>query len=245
MRRILISTTIFLLLSITPVYAGLFGPAQPQTAPGQFSLGFGYTRYADEWNFTDFRNGGALIPGGITAKVRQNQIYLQVDFGLFRNWEVYLRGGFADLEVDNIMRGADFSDGLNPYATGGVKGLFARGRHFDLGGFAEVSYFHEFSDTSTQVRRFIVDEAIVVNAGFIFQREIEGALLYGGPFYHYREGDYWFVSDAQTFRGTVEDDSNVGGFLGIRWIALEDIVIKTEVQLRNRLSAGASISLVF
>jgi hypothetical protein len=226
-----------LLLSSSPVFAGQFGPAEAQVKPGQFSLGVGYFRYADEWNFDKY-----------TTEAVQNQVFIQAELGLFPTWEIYLRGGAADLVVEGGLIGDDFSsDEFAPYATGGLKGLFRRGKYLDIGGFAEASYFREFEDSNDAVKIMIFDDTIVANAGLTFQKEIEGALLYGGPFYHYREGDIWYVAvnSADSFNGTYEDSSSVGAFLGIRWVALKDIVIEGEVQLRNNLSGGAALSFLY
>jgi hypothetical protein len=225
----------FLLLSSSPVIAGQFGPAEAQVKPGQFSLGVGYFRYADKLDFNLF-----------SAEVIQNRAFVQAELGLFPTWEIYLRGGMADLAVDQVVGGGDFSDNIAPYASGGLKGLLRRGKYVDLGVFAEASYFHEYDD-SNRAGRMLIDEAIVANAGLTFEKKIEGALLYGGPFYHYREGDFWYTAanPIDSLNGTYEDYSEVGGFLGIRWVALKDIVIEAEVQQRNNTSAGATLSFLF
>jgi hypothetical protein len=89
-----------------------------------------------------------------------------------------------------------------------------------------------------------IDRSFAVNAGLTFQKELEGALLYGGPFFHFREAD--FSSDIDGLgSGTAEEDENYGGFLGIRWKALGDIVVEGEVQLRNKVSAGAAVTFLF
>lgn len=233
MQKLLVLIIIsLLLLSSSPVIAGQFGPAEAQVKPGQFSLGVGYFNYSDEWNFDNF-----------TSDATQNQVFIQAELGLFPTWEIYLRGGGADL----VVKEANFSDDLAPYATGGLKGLFRRGKYMDFGGFAEASYFHEYKDSNKMVKTMIVDETIVANAGLTFEKKIEGALLYGGPFYHYREGDVRVIATdpSKSFYGTYGDDSKFGGFLGIRWVALKDIVIEGELQLQKNLSGGAVLSFLY
>ncbi len=236
MRKLLFFAIIFCVLNAAPVFAGQFGPAQAQVRPGQFALGAGAFRYSDNWDFSKFSSDAV-----------QTQLFIQGELGLFPNWETYLRLGAANLDVDGILGGSDFRDDFVPYATLGLKGLIHRGKYLDFGGFVEGSYFDEYTDESSTAK-VIIDQGIAMNAGVTFQKELEGALLYGGPFFHFREGDFWFVSKnapAKSFSSTYEENQNFGGFLGIRWVAYKDIVVETEFQLRENLSAGAALSFLF
>lgn len=235
MKKVLAQGIAILLLSSVSAFAGQFGPATPQTNPGKISLGVGIFGYADEWDFDGVNN--------FTTKARQTQAFVQLNLGLFPKWETYARVGMADLKIDNIVNGSDFSAEFKPYGTVGVKGLFRRGGYVDLGGFVEGSYFLKYRDSSGP-NSLEVDNAFAANAGLTFQKEIEGALLYGGPFFHYRAAD--FTSNvAGLISGDLEEGGRFGGFLGIRWVALGDIVIETELQMRDKVSAGAAVSFLF
>ncbi|MBE0596486.1 MAG: hypothetical protein IH614_04385 [Desulfuromonadales bacterium] len=235
MQRVLV-LVITLLVFATPALAGQFGPATPLVQPGQFALGLGVFSYSDDWDFEAF-----------TTDARQTQIFTQATLGLFSRWESYLRLGLADLRVDGAIGGSSFRDDYQPYGTVGIKGLFRQGSYLDFGGFAEGSYFMDYEDSAGSAK-LEVDDALAVNAGLIFQMEIEGALLYAGPFFHYREADFSYRNPGGTpaaFSGTAESDSNFGGFLGIRWPVAKDLAIEAEVQLRDKVSAGAAVSFLF
>jgi hypothetical protein len=228
MKRIVILAIILLHFGAGLSFAGQFGPPQPQTEPGQFSFGTGAFKFSDTWYFK---------ADGFRAKgdIRQTQVFLQGNIGLFPEWESYARLGVANLR-------RDIRDSLAPYGTIGLKGIAYRGKYLDVGGFVEGSYFSDYTGTFSGMR-FEVDNSYTANAGVAFQREVEGALLYAGPFWHYRKGD--FTSDISAISGSLRANRNVGGFVGIRWTPVNDIVIEGEVQYRDKVSGGLAISFLF
>lgn len=238
MRKALIFAIAFLLFGGAQALAGQFGPAEPQTKPGQYSIGFGAFAYSDEWDFDDL----------FVGDVRQTQVFLQFNYGFLPKWEAYLRAGMANLRIDEAVD-ADFRDDFSPYGTVGVKGMLRRGTYIDTGVFAEGSYFTDYDD-GDGVNEMEIDSAFAFNTGVTFQKEIEGALLYGGPFLHFRQSDFTLRRDIGggqlvSVSGTAEEDSVLGGLLGIRWTFKDDIVIEGEVQLRDNVSAGAAVSFLF
>ncbi|MFA5515651.1 MAG: hypothetical protein WDA20_05125 [Desulfuromonadales bacterium] len=241
MRRFFFLAIAICLVSISPAFAAQFGPAQAQVKPGQFALGVGVFHYSDRWDI-----GSIGSYGSSTTDAEQTQAFIQVELGLFPTWETYVRLGGANLKVNRALGGAEFEDeDFEPFATVGLKGILLRGKYMDVGGFVEGSYFHEYTD-ETSTTLVVIDEAAEVNAGLTFQKEIEGALLYGGPFFHFREGDFWLASKTLgSGSSTYEETANLGAFLGIRWVGFDDIVVEAELQLRNNLSAGAALSFLF
>jgi len=236
MKTVFALSALLFFLGTTYAFAGQFGPAEAQVSPGQFSLGAGAFRYSDKWDFEKF-----------TTDANQTQFFVQADVGLYPSTEAYLRIGGADAGVDDALGGSNFRGGYAPYGTLGLKGLFHRGKYLDVGGFVEGSYFGSYSD-STPSAKLNLDKAFAVNAGLTFEKEIEGACLYAGPFFHYRKGDFSYAdrTDAtNNFSGSAEEDNKIGGFLGIRWIAMQDIVVELETQLRNNLSFGGGISFIY
>lgn len=236
MKKVCILAIFICFMGVSGAFAGQFGPAEAQVNPGQFSLGFGVFRYSDKWDFQEF-----------TTDADQTQFFVQADIGLFSGTEAYLRIGEADATVKDALGGQKFSGDTKPFGTIGLKGLFHRGQVLDVGGFIEGSYFQDYSD-QTAAAKLSLDKSYSINAGLTFQKEVEGALLYAGPFFHYRKGDFTYTDatdSSNSFFDSYEEDNNIGGFLGIQWTALNSIVIDAETQLRSNLSFGGAISFVF
>ncbi len=230
MKRIIVLAIAALHLGAGLALAAPFGPAEPQTRPGQVSLGVGVFEFADRW---DFRIDNL---GTEEADVRQTHSFAQLSVGLFPQIEGYARLGMANLRGD--LRDTGFA----PYGTLGLKGIGYRGKYLDVGGFVEGSYFSDYTAEEDGLR-IEIDNSYTINAGVAFQREVEGALLYAGPFWHYRNGD--FTSNDPDLSGSYRAGKNFGGFAGIRWTPVYDILIEAEIQYRDKLAGGVTISFLF
>lgn len=223
MKKALVIALSYLLLGATASVAGHFGPAQPLTQPGEFSLGTGFFYYSAEW-------GGA-------DDVSQAQLYVQGGYGLFRNAEVYAQLGGTNLEIDDI----DFKDGYRPFGTLGFRALLLDRKPVSLGAFVQGSFFSDYEDESlTQTMK--VESSYEVNGGIALQTVLEGATLYGGPLFYYREAD---VTAVGVGSGSVEEDGNLGGFIGIRWPLKNRIAIELETQFKTGVSVGGALHYVF
>ena len=106
------------------VYAGQFGPPEPAAKEGKASLGVGYFYSSAKLkpkNTVDFKE----------REANQNQTYLQLSYGIIKNWEAYFRAGGADIKVkkflddptDTNVGPVDLKDSLKPFGTLGIKGV--------------------------------------------------------------------------------------------------------------------------
>lgn len=211
----------FLLITSTPALAAQFGPAQPVTNQGELSVGVGFLYHQADWE----RN----------LDVTQTRVYAQLSYGLLRNWEIYGQLGAADLEIDNTPV-RDFSDGFRPFAGGGIRGLLVERRPVTLGAFVQGAVFSEFKDGNRRV-----EDQYEINGGFALQTVLEGAILYGGPFFYLHRSDVTVPG----FSGRVDEDGNLGGFIGIRWPLKNGTAIELEAQVKTKASVGGALHFVF
>lgn len=232
MKNLLVLASAILLCFSSISFAGQFGPAQPGMKQGQFSLGPGFFAYKGE------------LDGD--AKTSQSQAHAQAGFAITNNLEIYGQLGAADLTVEKVFDGQDFEDGFRPFGTLGFRALLTDRQPIGMGIFAQGSYFDTFEDkgtfNGTAGTTVEFDQSYELSGGIALQTMIEGALLYGGPFFYTREGD---VKIAGVGTSSVEEQGNFGGFLGIRWPLLEGVNFELEGQLKTKASVGGSIQFVF
>lgn len=231
MKKLVVLATVILISCSSFAFAGPFGPAQPGLKQGQFSLGPGFFSYNGE------------LDGDV--KTKQSQAYAQAGFGITNNLEIYGQVGSADLEIEKVFDGQDFKDGFRPFGSIGFRALLADRQPIAMGIFAQGTYFDTYEDKGTfngiAGTKVEFDQTYEISGGIALQTMIEGAVLYGGPFFYTRESDVIIggVSD------TVEEQGNFGGFLGIRWPLQNRVNIELEGQVKTKASVGGSIQFVF
>lgn len=214
------ATAIALLLFAAPGFAATFGPAEPLAKPGRLALGTGVFVYSADWEQD--------------VDVQQIMPYVQVGLGIAPNWEVYTQLGAADLDADNDN--GDFEDGYRPFASLGLRGLFTQRGPVSFGAFLQGTYFSDYEDGNVDF-----EKGYEVNGGVTLQAVLEGATLYGGPVFFLRDTDVKFAGDTSS----IEEDSNFGGFVGIRWPLKNGMAIELETQIKTDVSVGGAIHFIF
>jgi hypothetical protein len=224
MKRVLILTVALVLsCSTSTLAAGLFGPAQPQGKAGTVSLGPGFLVYTGEW----FDN----------TKSEQTQAYAQLGVSLTDNFEIYLQGGAADLQLET------FDEGYVPFGTLGIKILFSDKKPVNVGFFIQGSYFDDYEGLWSNGESLTFTKNWEANGGIVLQTVLEGATLYGGPIFFAREGDV--ENNSLKTTSGYEEQGNIGGFLGIRWPLKSGINIDIEAQYKTEFSGGGAIHFLF
>lgn len=248
----------FCLLTTASAFADQFGPTRSQAKPGHPYLGVGYT-------FASGNFENSAVPEDL-IDFKQNRLFVQAGLALWHGWDLYVRGGMADLEVHDAFRlpGEDFQDRLQPYATAGLNILLYDGDVLDVGVFAQGSYFSEYEEETTGTGTFktilipepahetiFIDKLWEIDGGLSFMTELEGAYLYGGPFYYQAEADYRSVAVGLT-SGLVdredikmEEEGHVGVFAGILWPLKSGFNLLLEGMYKSDLSLGAGIHYPF
>ncbi|MBE0598420.1 MAG: hypothetical protein IH614_14225 [Desulfuromonadales bacterium] len=205
----------------SPVQAFQIGPATPAAGHGEVALGAGYWFYQAEWESID---------------IEQSRGYLHVGYGLGMldepRWEIFLRGGAADLEDDSGQFDADFE----PFVAGGIKGAFYEGRHFGWGMALQGGYFAGFDSGDIDV-----DEQWEIEFALPFQARLGPVLLYAGPVVYHTEID---ASNGFGPETKMEEDNNFGGFAGVG-LDFGRVRLELEAQLKSEFSAGGFLAVRF
>lgn len=243
------------------VYAGQFGPPEPAAKEGKAALGIGYFYSSAKLkpkNTVDFKE----------REANQNQTYLQLSYGIIKNWEVYFRVGGADIKVKKFFDDptitnvgpVNLKDSLKPFGTIGVKGVFDVTPSFGIGPFLQASLYSSYKDEWTLNELGWSDSGYAkakwkkpwdINLGISAQAKIGEVILYGGP------AAYWNKAKAeQDIKNltagssgidstTYKEKNNVGGFAGVRVPLGKGLSIEVEGQYKSKFSMGGALTCSF
>lgn len=248
-------------------YAGQFGPVDPAAKEGQFSVGIGAMHKQAKWepNDDDFFED---------SKVKQNQIYIQAGYGVVKNLEIYARLGLADLKINDAFLVDDFDDGLKPFGTLGVKGVFPLTKAISIAPFAQASIYSNYSDDMTATDtlpaplevggvifpagtytvdvRGKVERPWEIDLGAALQAKVGDAIIYGGPVLYWSNAEFKAdvtltgpVSGAGSVSSDAEEKSNIGGFAGFRLPLAKGIAVEVEGQLKSKFSIAGAVLFSF
>lgn len=238
MKRILVLAACMWLATVGAVSAAIFGPASPAGKSGDLSFGPGIMSYSGEYEDD--------------VEFDQTQAYLQLGYAFTDNFELYLQGGGADLNVEGVFEEGDFEGDFTPFGSVGLKALLVDAKPISLGVFAQGSYYSDYDDKGTVIvlgtalpAEFEITSNYEVAGGLVMQGVLEGATVYGGPFFFLRESDVEVDVLGATDSDTLEEDSNFGAFLGIRWPLKNGFNIDLEGQYRSGFSFGGDILYAF
>ena len=249
------------------VYAGQFGPLEPAAKEGKTALGVGYFYYSAKWKTKDV--------GWDESKVTQNQAYLQLGYGVAKNWEAYLRVGGADSKLKDVFTTnaddstragfkSDFKDGYKPFGTIGVKGVFNVTPSFGIGPFLQASLYSSYKDSTSgtvsgysETQEWKVKKPREINLGIGLQGKIGETIIYGGPVAYWAKakiqetfkvvGATYVATGTNTLASstTYKEKNNIGGFAGVRLPLGKGINIEVEGQMKSKFSFGGALTYSF
>lgn len=260
MTKRLLLLLMFFGLSVSPAWAGLFGPF---VIPGQgeISQEVGLLLSVESLE-SDLE---AATTGFADGKMRQNHAFVQVGYGLGSEIEAYFRLGAADLTFDDGFVvsgagnvGAGFSDmegGWAPFATAGVRGLVTSGRHWDLAAFAQGSYYGPYEDEKIETggpvlvaEKLEVSDLVRLRAGAVLQTRLGGTLLYGGPTLGITRASIetraTALSESEGNSNDYSEEQVFGGLLGLSIPLGDALNLTLEADYQGELSIGGSVSFV-
>ncbi|MBI1811099.1 MAG: hypothetical protein HY035_11795 [Nitrospirae bacterium] len=245
------------------VYAGQFGPPEPAAKDGKVALGVGYFYSSAKLkpkNTVDFKE----------REANQNQTYLQLSYGIIKNWEAYLRVGGADIKVKKFFDDrtitnvgpVDLKDSLKPFGTLGIKGVIyeSDNKSFGIGPFIQTSVYSSYKDEWTLRELGWSDSGYAkakwkkpwdINLGISAQAKIGEVILYGGP------AAFWNKAKAEediknftTGSGgiastTYKEKNNIGGFAGVRVPLGKGLSLEVEGQMKSKFSMGGALTYSF
>jgi hypothetical protein len=234
---------VFLLFITQNVFAANIGPIATENRAGKLSLGVGYARTSSDWE--------AINRGPFRLELQQNQLYAEVGVGLGKKWELAFRAGAADLSVDNPFTYGSDKDGddtFRSFGSLGVKGNFYSSPNLAIGPFVQGAYYSTYIDrapghsVSPGFEAIHLDEWWEMRGGLILQGVLEGAVLYGGPFYYRGEAKIRRTFDgARQEEIEIKEKGTFGALLGVRWPLGKHISVDLEGQLRSAADFGAAL----
>jgi len=229
--RGIVGCVLMVLFFVTAAWAGEFGPPEPQGEAGQFSLGAGVWLDRSEMRLD-----------GDRLKDTSTQYYVQGDWALIKDWEVYGRLGTANQSIYSHDLRESFFGGGRGFGTLGFKGVLFRQGNFALGPFVE--------GTRYQVQPSVSEDQWDANGGIAADYKIpvwsSFLTVYGGLFAYMHRAMANFADTAVAGSDEMSERHNFGGFLGLKVpVVAQKLFISLEAQLRDRLGAGASLSYTF
>lgn len=222
-------TIIFMVLALCgQAYALTFmGPATTELTQGQYSLGIDYT----------FSDMDAELSGyGVswTEEIETDTLFVNLSYGSTNDVEIFFRLGIAQVEAEDFDGDNEFSYGFGSKVNlGNYQGL-------DWGALFQVGWF-EGDDTVTG---FLPGYGIVTADQEIDAYEIQVAVgptydagtykIYGGPFFHFIDGDYDFdIPAVASGSFDIEEESILGGYVGALFELTASSNIGVEFQFTN------------
>jgi hypothetical protein len=243
------------IMSVNAFGVGFIGTPTAELEQGQWNVGFNYM-YSD-MDLSKTKMTGSLkeLDDSVTTgsfnidigDVKTQRYYGTIGYGLTNVWEAYVQLGIADLKIKT--RDADEPDewsGLNfdnDFAWGwGTRYTFYEQGNARWGASVQMNWLDTSLDTSYVDDGCVEEEQIdfstydlIVAVGPTV--DMGGWNLYGGPFYYMIDGDLDIdgtcVEDIGTevwkYSGDLEEDSNIGGFVGVQCTVMEQYDVTTEL----------------
>jgi len=268
MKKLILTIAIAAIFTTGSIaYAGQFGPPEPAAKEGKVALGVGYFYSSAKFKNTDSDGG--------EGKVTSNQAYLQLGYGLAKDWEAYVRVGGADMKAKEVFEfdnsTPDATNGLKPAGTIGVKGIFNVNNSFGIGPFLQASISSSYKETKTgtltigdvdgdgtddtiNTETFKMKNPWEVNLGIALQGKIGEAIIYGGPVAYWQKSKVEFELAGTGSTGallsgkeslTAKEKNNIGGFAGVRVPLGKGLNLEVEGQYKSEFSMGGALTYSF
>jgi hypothetical protein len=268
MKQCWIVAVVLLMFSFGIASAAEFGPPEPLAKPGKFAIGLGYSQSSEKLKAEDGTGFGSADFWQKT-EFTQKAWYLQLNYGLCKNWEMFLRFGLADLEAKDAFNyntsTENFKDTNQFFTTLGFKGVMYSNSSFSMGPFKSFSmgpilkgsYYSEYKDTSSGViggtlvtQEYKARNIWDVNLALSMQTKVSNVTLFAGPFVYWRNinselavsipGSGVFVDSAK-----YQSEYNVGGFAGLRVPVTKRLTLDVEGRYTDSFGAGAALMYSF
>lgn len=269
-RNVWLSGLVLIVVGWASSAAFALDPMGPPTAglrQGQFQVGADYSysimdlklregswiEYLDGW----FYDSGEAE--SFTLKdFKTNKVYASLGYGIADNWEAFLRLGGADATFgDSIWEDAEKFDSPTDFAIGfGVKTTFYEEDNLKIGGLFQASW--AAFNGKLQAAHWTAADSVKIDVTEIqiavgpTYKLLEGVSIYGGPFFHFVDGDLDDKFSEMTEEGiltskyswAIRESSIFGGYIGIQFDVTENTSFNIGYQHTAKADA-LSMSLVW
>ncbi|MFH1718677.1 MAG: hypothetical protein ABIF19_15080 [Planctomycetota bacterium] len=238
------------------------GPPLAEVEKGQFRAGLDYS-FSDmdielgEAKFDQYVNGvlqGSGDGPSVTFEgFKPHKGYASVGYGIFNNWEAFLRLGAATANSGGNVwdLGEEFDGSIDFAVGGGIKATFYEGFYTTIGGLAQVNYTRydgNLSGSDWSAPDFVeIDLAELQVALGVTYMWTPRLSVYAGPFAYFAVGNFEgsFSTTADDITGLIRTDYSrdidegptFGGYVGARIKITEDRFFNIEYQ--QTADAGA------
>ena len=246
-------------MSVSAFGAGFIGTPTAELQQGQWNVGFNYTYISTDLAKTKMTGLYDGVPESFKLEINDNNVqryYAAVGYGITDAWEAYFQLGIADVKFQvksDDCAGYNFD---NDFAWGwGTRYTFHEQDNIRWGASLQMNWLDtgwddKGTDYKTQIDYETYDLLIAVGPTV----DMGGWNLYGGPFYYYLSGDL-DLSGMETdegvpvnfkYSGDLEEDSNIGGFVGAQLTLMENYDVTTELSFTgDGWALGAGIAVPF
>jgi hypothetical protein len=242
------------ILSVNAYGVGILGTPTAELDQGQWNVGFNYAYLSTDLAKTTMKEAGESFKLEINDN-NINRYYGTIGYGLTSAWELYVQLGWADVKANVKEPGESEEDGFNfdnDFAWGwGTRYTFYEQDQVRWGATVQMNWIDtSWDDKGADWKETIdfSDYDLLVGVGPTV--DMGGWKLYGGPFYYMLDGDL-DVKGVDEFgawkaSGDLEEDSNIGGFIGAQFSAMEKYDITTEFSFTgDGWAVGAGIYCAF
>jgi hypothetical protein len=206
-----------------------------------------------------FYNGRGDLESLILKDFKIDRGYINLGYGISDMIEAFLRVGGASAKFgDSLWEGGEEFDGDTDFSIGcGAKATFYEDDKLKIGGLIQVGWsqfdgrlkpdnwptFNYSAVDSVEIE--ITEVQIAVGPAYEIE---ENVLIYGGPFFHYVDGDlddiytetYVLEAGGQPqgvitteYSWAMEEDASYGGYIGTQLELAEDCSFNMEYQLTS------------
>jgi hypothetical protein len=205
---------------------------------GEFTFG----PFTIPWGGADV---SAVPTGSATiSDAESNAFIANIGYGVIENWEVYALLGIADVQIDYVEGAEDlaFDGNYRPYFGFGTKLTFRKEEPLSWGAMFQMDWTNSEEDDFFELDIFGSDNVeiqyyeIVVAVGPTYEMN-EQLRIYGGPFFYLLDGDFkseitntMFYDSGSKISFDLEEDSQVGGYVGAEYDLVENAPLFVELQ---------------
>lgn len=264
MRKSILLAGLILMCCVGAAQASYIGAVSAEKRPFQFGLGGGASFIRSELNIGSDKN-----------ETTQTEFFGQFSFDVY-GWQLDIGGGATDWDIERAGQvvKADLKSGMQPFVRAGIGGPIFRGQVLTIAPFAQASAYKGFEQTliitngrlstpdplwlepTSGTEKMEFDDIYEGIAGLRLQVTIEGAHLYAGPAYFWRESEVkstFTASDStlpapNTASGTITTDvksRDFGGIAGVRWQLPTGWRLDFEGQWRDGITWSGALSYPF
>ena len=215
MRRVIITIVV---LFASPVWALTYmGPVASNVKEGDFLLGFDYSDSEMDLEMSGF---------GLSETLEdvESDLYLgKVGLGLSDGFEFFGRFGMSEINDS----GNEFTWGLGTKATFGEKDNISWGVLFQ---------FMSLYEGEENIDGSLVDGDLDIyefQVAFGPRYDMDGLYIYGGPFFHFIDGEVNLEYLGDTLSFDIEQESEFGGYVGMGWQIAENSSLSVEYQFTS------------